>query len=308
MAGKQLRLFLVDGTPGGLTTLEIVNWTGRLVAGPRSDLSQLLGREDESRRPGVYLLIGDDETAVAGTRLYVGETDEIAGRLRTHHSEVRGKDFWTRVVTITSKDDNLTKGHTRYLESRLCEIAAEAQRCSLENGTAPTRPPLPEADRSDMETFIDYVRIALPVLGVNVLRGASQPKPAVVAPADDVVSPVFELNVPKQGIAARAQQIDGEFTLLEGSVIAPGVRVSERYAASTVNAYSVYRALHQRLVDEGSVRIEDGHGVLTRNVVFSSPSTAGAVATGRSCNGRQAWHTHDGQTFAAWEERGVTAD
>lgn len=32
-----------------------------------------------------------------------------------------------------------------------------------------------------------------------------------------------------------------------------------------------------------------GHGVLTRNVVFSSPSTAGAVATGRSCNGRQAW-------------------
>lgn len=37
-------------------------------------------------------------------------------------------------------------------------------------------------------------------------------------------------DVPKQGIAARAQQIDGEFTLLEGSVIAPGVRVSERYA------------------------------------------------------------------------------
>lgn len=72
-----------------------------------------------------------------------------------------------------------------------------------------------------------------------------------------------------------------------------------------MNAYSVYRALHQRLVDEGSVRIEDGHGVLTRNVVVSSPSTAGAIAKGRSCNGRQAWHTHDGQTFAAWEERGV---
>ncbi len=82
MAGKQLRLFLVDGTPGGIAMLEIVNWAGRLVAGPRSGLAQLLSREDESRRPGVYLLIGDDETAVAGTRLYVGETDETAGRLK----------------------------------------------------------------------------------------------------------------------------------------------------------------------------------------------------------------------------------
>lgn len=44
------------------------------------------------------------------------------------------------MVTITSKDDNLAKGPTRYLESRLCEIAATAQRCTLENGTAPARP------------------------------------------------------------------------------------------------------------------------------------------------------------------------
>jgi len=63
---------LVDGTPGGLTTLEIVNWTGRLVSGRRPDMAQLLSREGESRRPGVYLLIGDDPTAVEGTRLCVG--------------------------------------------------------------------------------------------------------------------------------------------------------------------------------------------------------------------------------------------
>lgn len=307
MAGKQLRLFLVDGTPGGLTTLEIVNWTGRLVSGPRSDLAQLLSREGESRRPGVYLLIGDDETAVAGTRLYVGETDEIAGRLKTHHHEVRGKDFWTRVVTITSKDDNLTKGHTRYLESRLCEIAATAQRCTLENGTAPARPPLPEADQSDMETFIEYVQIALPVLGVNVLRSIATRKAEPMKPAEETVSPVFELNVPKHGIAARAQQVDGEFTLLEGSLVAPEVRVNERYAASTAAAYSTYRAMQERLVGDGSIRIEGANGVLTRNVVFSSPSTAGAIVTGRSCNGRQAWATASGQTFGAWEEREVGA-
>lgn len=28
MAGRQIKLFLVDGIPGGLTTAEITNWTG----------------------------------------------------------------------------------------------------------------------------------------------------------------------------------------------------------------------------------------------------------------------------------------
>ena len=37
--GKNVRLFLVDGTPGGLVTAEIMNWTGHLLAGPRSDLA-----------------------------------------------------------------------------------------------------------------------------------------------------------------------------------------------------------------------------------------------------------------------------
>ena len=29
MSGKQIKLFLIDGTPGGLTTAEITNWTGQ---------------------------------------------------------------------------------------------------------------------------------------------------------------------------------------------------------------------------------------------------------------------------------------
>jgi hypothetical protein len=37
--GKSVRLFLADGTPGGLLTAEIMNWTGHIIAAPRSDLS-----------------------------------------------------------------------------------------------------------------------------------------------------------------------------------------------------------------------------------------------------------------------------
>lgn len=306
MGGKQLRLFLADGTPGGLTTLEITNWTGRLVSAPRSDLQRLLER-DEPGRPGVYLLTGDDQSALDGVRCYIGEADAIETRLREHHG-TRGKDFWTRVVIVTSKDDNLTKGHTRYLEARLITIATEAKRCTLDNSTAPGVPPLPEADISDMEFFIEQLQIALPVLGVNVLRRTrAVPGPPVATTAERVTSPIFELRIPRTGITARAQQVDGEFTVLEGSQVAVTVREKETYASSTTAAYAAYRSLHQRLVDDGSIRVDGATAALTRDVVFSSPSTAGAIVSGRSCNGRQSWKTADGQTFGAWEERDLDA-
>jgi hypothetical protein len=111
MSGKQIKLFLVDGTPGGLTTAEITNWTGHVLAARRSDLADLLGRE-EAQRTGVYFLLGDDESIVGDTRCYIGEADVVAERLRYHQ---RDKEFWDRVVVITSKDSNITKAHGRYL-------------------------------------------------------------------------------------------------------------------------------------------------------------------------------------------------
>ena len=81
MSGKQIKLFLVDGTPGGVTTAEITNWTGHVLSATRSDLADLLKR-DEAQRTGAYLLLGEDESAVGNTRCYVGEADVVAERLR----------------------------------------------------------------------------------------------------------------------------------------------------------------------------------------------------------------------------------
>ena len=36
--GKSVRLFVAEGTPGGLLTAEIMNWTGHVTAAP--DLAQ----------------------------------------------------------------------------------------------------------------------------------------------------------------------------------------------------------------------------------------------------------------------------
>ena len=298
--GKTVKLFLVDGTVGGLRTAEIGNWTGHLIAARRSDLGGLLQR-DESKRTGVYILWGDDQA-------YIGEADVVRDRLKAHSRPEKdgGKDFWTDVVIITSKDANLTKAHARYLESRFIEIAKQTGRMRLTNGTNPDPASfsLPEADRSDMESFISQVQIVLPVLGVNLLRGASEHLPArTVLDTVSGDSPVFELAIPHGG-TARAQEIDGEFTVLAGS------QARKQWASGELKrATHVRQEFRESLIDAGVLVAQNNYLVFTRNQVFSSPSAASAVVVGtETSNGRQRWKVEGvGIPYGDWQAQQISA-
>ena len=86
MRGKHIELFLVEGVPGGITTAEIAGWTGHVLAGPRSDLGDVLKRP-EAKRNGAYFLLGDDEEAVGGVRCYIGRTENFINRFRDHSAK-----------------------------------------------------------------------------------------------------------------------------------------------------------------------------------------------------------------------------
>jgi hypothetical protein len=300
--GRSIRLFLADGTPGGLLTAEIMNWTGHVVAAPRSDLAALLKRPETSRT-GIYILLGDDPESFGGTLAYIGEGDEVRTRLKQHAraDEQGGKDFWGRAIVLTSKDANLTKAHARYLESRFITLAQQARRSRLINGTAPPTLPLPEADRSDMEYFIAQAKIILPVLGVNILRSTATAvsHAAETAPASTPASsPVFELHLKKDSITASARELDGEFTVLEGS----GARVA------WTGVEHAYRVLREKLAREGAiVPGPDGRTMrFARDQVFASPSAAAAVVVGRTANGRNDWKAQDsGVSFGDWQVQGI---
>ena len=133
MPSATIKLFLVHGDAKRLRTAELSNWTGKAVAGPRSELVGVLGR-DEAANSGVYFLSGTDEQT-GKPALYVGEAESVRDRLRSH----LGKDFWNHVVFFISKDENLTKAHVRYLEGRLIEQARETGRAGLEGDGALVR-------------------------------------------------------------------------------------------------------------------------------------------------------------------------
>lgn len=157
--GRSIRLFLVDGTPNGLLTAEIMNWTGHVLTGPRTKLSELVQRP-ECGRTGIYFLVGPDPENSLRPLVYIGESDDVGTRLKQHNrtEEQGGKDFWERVCLITSKDQNLTKAHIKYLESLLIRNAGAVARCKLINGTAHDYSNLPESDRADMAFFMEQIR------------------------------------------------------------------------------------------------------------------------------------------------------
>lgn len=301
--GKSIKLFLVDGTPGGLMTAEIINWTGSVVAANRSNLKELLGRPEVSEQTGVYILLGDDPEDGAGL-VYIGESDSVSGRLKQHAKpEVAGgKDFWTRVVVLTSKDSNITKAHVRYLEARLIQLAQQARRARLTNDTSPDHSSaLPESDRSDMEYYLEQVRIVFPVLGIDILRSrqtALAPvSPSATEPLPD--SPMFELRSRGGDVVATAQEVDGEFIVLSGSTARP------RW---TGEAKITYRRLRQQLEGEGVIApAPDGQSAtFTQDYAFTSPSAAASVVLCQSANGRDKWVVAGGGvTYGMWQSRGV---
>jgi predicted GIY-YIG superfamily endonuclease len=160
--GRTINLFLVDGSPNGVIIAEIGVSTTKAVMASRTSLPQLLAR-DEVGRTGVYLLVGADPEQSSRDLVYVGEGDQVKTRL-VQHDKDEGKDFFTKVVVLISKDDNLTKAHGRYIESRLIAALRKAGRVTLANGTSPDSSGLPEPQIANMERMLEEIEILLPVL------------------------------------------------------------------------------------------------------------------------------------------------
>jgi len=293
MSGRSVRLFLVDGTPQGMRTAEVGNWTGLALVCPRTDMVRL-GARPEVRRTGVYILVGPSETAASGTAVYVGEGDDVWARLTSHDDS---KDFWTWVVLFVSKDDNLTKAHVRWLESTLVREMKKAKRAEVTNGNAPPLGKLPEADTADMETFFDNARLLLPTLGVNVF--------AVEAPTNEVAKKdQLVLELKWEEAQAEAVVRDGQIVIRAGS----HARVKEVESLG-----DGVRALRKTLRKTGVLAVAEKNPALlrfTQEYAFDSPSGAAAVVAGGNVNGRVLWKIKGaGISYKEWQEKqlGATA-
>jgi hypothetical protein len=274
MPSATIKLFLVHGDAKRLRKAELSNWTGKAVAGPRSEMDGVLGR-DEAANSGVYFLIGTDP-ASGKPAVYVGEAESIRDRLPGHLD----KDFWSHVVFFVS-DENLTKAHIRYLEGRLINQAKSASRAVVMNGQS-SGSKLPESDREDMEIFLDRVHQLLPVLGADFLVHVGSP-PATGTERDLLICET-------KGLKATGHLTPDGFVVLKGS---------QAVSSELPNAqkYPYLIDLREHLKADGTL-VEEGHFLrFTCDAEFGSPTAAAGVVNGGSVNGRLAWKTKDGRTL-----------
>jgi hypothetical protein len=275
MPTATIKIFLVFGDPQRLRTAELSNWTGKAVAGPRSEFDGVLARE-ESEKSGVYFLTGSDPES-GKPAIYIGEAESIRDRVKSHLD----KDFWNQIVYFVSKDENLTKSHIRYLEGKLIEKARGAGRANVRNGQG-SGAKLPESDREDMEVFYDKINQLLPVLGVELLV------PLSTASAGAVGEQMLFCEV--KGVRAQGHRIPTGFLVLKGSTAVLNERPSaERYPWAS--------NMRGELKEDRVLVQEQDHLLFTKDAEFSSPSAAGAVVHGGHVNGLLVWKNAQGKTL-----------
>lgn len=279
MPSATIKIFLAHGDPKRLRTAEIMSWTGKAVAGPRSEFDSVLARE-ESQKSGVYFLTGIDPESGRGA-VYIGEAECIRDRVKGHLE----KDFWNHITYFTNKDENLTKAHIRYLEGRLIEQAKLAGRAEVKNSQG-SGSRLPESDREDMENFLEKIHQLLPALGVEVLVPTTAQAVAVTE--------LETLTCEIKGLKAKGHLTPNGMVVLAGSQAVLNERPSSQNYPWPVN-------MRQKLKDEGALLVKPDCLLFVKDVEFSSPSAAAAVIHGGHANGLTAWKNKTGKTLKELE-------
>jgi len=287
--GKKLTIFLIDGLATGPRTIEIGNWSGKAIYSQRSSLSKIMDR-GELDRPGVYILKSIPSSESFTERIYIGEAENVKNRLKAHLSNSE-KDF-VEFVAFISKDEMLTKAHIKYLESKIITFAREAKSAEIDNDKNPELPSLHEADRSDMEYYLEQIKLILPVVNFMFLV------PSVYKNVDQNDKQITEDSkmyyLKSKSAEAMLLETEEGFIVLENSQCLKQVQSSLSEG---------YRKLRERLI-ETKVLIDDGTMlVFKENAIFSSISAAAAVILGRSAAGPIEWLDSEGITYKQNQER-----
>jgi hypothetical protein len=150
-------------------------------------------------------------------------------------------------------------------------------------------PNLSEADRADVESFLQDILSILPLIGLTAFE-----KPRSVPRRRRQ-----ELYVASKGVHATGTDAPEGFVVFKDS---------QAVTAEVPSIHSYLSNLRKDLCTQGVLMPHADHLVFTQDYVFNSPSTAAGVVLGRSANGRIEWKNKAGKTLKEIQEAAVPAD
>ncbi|MDB5119740.1 MAG: hypothetical protein JWN56_958 [Sphingobacteriales bacterium] len=272
---------MIEGTEYGPRTAEIGNWVGKAIYSNRASLPKILKRT-EFDNPGIYCLKSIPVYTTYSERIYIGEAENIGTRIKQHLNETN-KDF-DEFIFFISKDDFLTKAHVKYLEAKIIEMAHDAKSAEIINVHKPTYPVLHEAEISDLEYFLEQIKLILPVMGFKFLV------PTVIREQEKETSLPFKEFYTIKHISISAKMYEDAL----GFIVTKGSMANKNMVPSVSDNY---KSLQKRLIESGILVDNGKYFSFSEDTVFSSPSSAANIVLGRQTPGPLLWLSKDGRTF-----------
>ncbi|MDB6095547.1 MAG: hypothetical protein JWM32_3109 [Verrucomicrobia bacterium] len=272
---KTIQIFLPEGSPHGVKIAEFTNRNVQVVVIPRANLEFACSRP-ELARTGIYFLLSEP-TSAGLPRLYVGEAEPCAPRLKTHNKE---KEWWTTALVCVVKTADFTKAHVKYLEWFSHQEAISAGRSLVDNSNVPTKSFVSESVEADLREHFDTLRVLLSTLGYPIFDRIVQ-----LAKRD------LLLCKGKKAFA-RGEYTENGLTVFENST-------ANRQFSGSSDAYLT--TVQQELIAAGTLVSTADPDVLkfSRNHIFPSPTQASAIVLARNSNGWIEWKYEDGRTLDA---------
>lgn len=281
---KTIQLYLMDGDVNGRIKCTIGSWTGVLYKIPRADLEKCKDRE-HLKQTGVYFLFGTDEET-GKELIYIGQAgvrkngEGILNRLQEHKRNLE-KDYWTEAVAITTTDDTFGPTEMNYLENKFTCIALDSKRYIVKNGNEPNLGNVSEEKESELEGFIENVKIIIGALGYKVFA------PLEITTEDNQEEAQI-LHYKTSKVDATGRMTSDGFVLLKGSK----VRIDKQNACRDY-IVETRRKFSDKISSDGTT---------TDDIIFNSPSGAACFVIFGSVNGMEVWKNYDGKSLKQLEK------
>ena len=154
----------------------------------------------------------------------------------------------------------------------------------VENSVVPTKSSLSESNRSEMEVFLENIKVLVSTLGHKFSDSKREGR-------NEVLSQIFTIKS-QNGADAQGEPVPDGFLVLKGS------------KATIIEMRSLALSLKARRAQLLATQIlKQVRGTLkfTEDYIFTSASTAAAIILGRSSNGLTEWKLPWGPTLKAFE-------
>jgi len=154
---KVVKLLLTDGTLEGQIDIIDEDSICELLSSPRNQIEIFL-QKPETDASGIYLLLSQN-------KVYVGQAANLKSRINQH---IIGKNWWERVVILTTKDNSFDHADIDYLESVFIEKSFNRDTLDSENKNKGITQKINKFRQPILDKYVQEALFLLQLIGVTV--------------------------------------------------------------------------------------------------------------------------------------------